>query len=75
MLPTADAVGGANTEAAMRRQRPGEVPARPGEYIERGPRGGGVEKPRVVTIERGDRRLPPTREPGRSWERIGPPRT
>lgn len=59
----------------MSRQRPGEVPARPGEYIERGPRGGDVAKPRVVTIERGDRPLPPTQEPGRSWERIGPPRS
>lgn len=58
----------------MSRQRPGEVPARSGEYIERGPRGGNVRDPRQVTIEPGDRPLPPTQEPGRRWERIGPPR-
>jgi len=58
----------------MSRQRPGEVPARSGEYIERGPRGGNVRDPRQVTIEPGDRPLPPTQEPGRSWERIGPAR-
>ncbi len=56
------------------RQRPGQVPARPGEYTERGPRGGEVHNPRTVTIEPGDRPLPPTREPGRTWERTGPPK-
>jgi hypothetical protein len=55
------------------RQKPGEVPARTGEYEERGPRGGQVPKPRRVTIEPGDRPLPPTQEPGRTWERVGPP--
>lgn len=58
----------------MATQRPGEKPARPGEYIERGPRGGGVPDARQVTIEPGDERLPPTQEPGRTWERIGPPK-
>jgi hypothetical protein len=58
----------------MTRQKPGEVPARSGEYKERGPRGGDVARPRTVTIEPGDRPLPPTQQPGRSWERIGPPR-
>jgi hypothetical protein len=53
-------------------QKPGEVPATPGEYIERGPRGGEVADPRQVTIEPGDHPLPPTQEPGRTWERIGP---
>ena len=54
-------------------QKPGEAPDRPGEYIERGRRGGDVPKPREVTIEPGDDRLPPTQEPGRKWERTGPP--
>ncbi len=43
----------------MTRQKPGEVPARSGEYKERGPRGGDVARPRTVTIEPGDRPLPP----------------
>ncbi len=55
-------------------QKPGENPARPGEYRERGPRGGRVPSPRTVTIETGDKPLPPTQEPGRTWERIGPPK-
>ena len=41
-------------------QEPGEIPARPGEYIERGTRGGKVPDPREVTIETGDEFLPPT---------------
>lgn len=35
-------------------QKPGEEPARPGEYEERGQRGGRVPEPRKVTIEPGD---------------------
>ena len=53
------------------KQKPGEIADRPGEYEERGPRGGQVDKPRVVTIDPGDR-LPPTQEPDRTWERVGP---
>ena len=45
-----------------RLQKPGEKPSRPGEYIERGPRGGSVPKPSQVTIEPGDTPLPPTQE-------------
>ena len=41
-----------------RLQKPGEKPDRSGEYIERGPRGGEVSKPRQVTIEPGDDKLP-----------------
>ena len=59
---------------STQRQKPGEKPAKSGEYIERGPRGGQVEKPNTVTIERGDSPLPPTQKPGRTWERIGPPK-
>lgn len=55
-------------------QKPGEIPSRPGEYLERGPRGGQVTNPHQVTIEPGDNRLPPTQKPNRRWERIGPPK-
>jgi hypothetical protein len=53
-------------------QKPGEIPDQPGEHIERGPRGGVVPNPRQVTMEPGDTPLPPTQEPGRTWERVGP---
>ena len=55
-------------------QKPGELPERPGEYEERGSRGGQVPKPRQVTIEPGDRPLPPTQKPDRTWVRTGPPK-
>lgn len=55
-------------------QKPGEVPDRPGEHREVGPRGGQVRNPRTVTIEPGDKPLPPTQEPNRRWKRIGPPK-
>lgn len=55
-------------------QKPGEIPNRPGEYRERGPRGGEVPNPRQVTIEPSDPKLPPTQKPGRTWERTGPAR-
>lgn len=58
----------------MTLQKPGETPDRPGEYKERGPRGGEVPNPRQVTIEPRDPKLPPTQKPGRTWERTGPPR-
>ena len=59
---------------ADRLQKPGETPAKPGEYEERGPRGGKVPNPRRYTIERGDDPLPPTRKPGRTFKRVGPPK-
>ena len=55
-------------------QKPGEKPTQPGEYVERGPRGGQVPKPREVTIEPRDQPLPPTQRPNRTWERVGPPK-
>ncbi len=55
-------------------QKPGEKPNRPGEYEERGPRGGIIPSPRQVTIEPGDDKLPPTKESGHTWVRIGPPK-
>ena len=57
------------------RQKPGQTPARPGEYIERGPRGGEGPNPRRGTIESGDKPLPPTQQPGRTWEREGSPKS
>ena len=44
------------------RQKPGETPNRPGEYEERGPRGGHGPNPRKVTIKEGDK--PPTSDLG-----------
>jgi hypothetical protein len=56
------------------RKRPGEIPDRPGEYRERGPRGGEVPNPRQVAIEPGDKPMPPTQKPNRTWERVGQPK-
>lgn len=53
----------------MNTQKPGEQPKRPGRYIESGPRGGEVPNPRIIRIEPGDKPLPPTQEPGRTWRR------
>ena len=49
--------------------KPGEDNRKPGEYVERGPRGGAVPNARQVTIGHGDR-LPPTQAKGRKWERL-----
>ena len=49
--------------------KPGEDNQLPGEYIERGPRGGILDDARQVTIDCGDR-LPPTQESGHTWKRI-----
>ena len=53
-------------------QKPREKPATPGEYIERGPRGGEVPKPRQVALRPNNPKLPPISEEGHTWERIGP---
>lgn len=53
------------------KQKPGEKPNMPGEFEERGPRGGKIENPRLVTIEPLDHKLPPTKVPNRTWVRIG----
>lgn len=52
------------------KKKSGEKPRIAGEYEERGPRGGLISKPRQVTIDSTDR-LPPTREPNRTWVKIG----
>ena len=48
--------------------KPGTDNQRPGKYVEVGPRGGSVDKPRTVTIGSGDR-LPPTQKSGRGWKK------
>jgi hypothetical protein len=53
-------------------QKPGENPHRPGKYIERGPLGGEVPKPRHLKIKPGEHPLPPTQKKGRTWVRTGP---
>lgn len=55
------------------RQKPGQIPQRPGEYVERGPQGVQISDPRQVTMEAGDTPLPATSEPGNTWEWVGPP--
>nr|BDD45454.1 hypothetical protein 22 [bacterium] len=52
-------------------QKPGEKPAKPGTYVEKGPRGGEVPKPKTVHITPDDGHLPPTQEPNRTWKRQG----
>ena len=48
--------------------KPGEDNQKPGKYIETGPLGGDLSKPKVVEIDPGDR-LPPTSKPGNKWKR------
>ena len=48
--------------------KPGTDNQKPGTYVEVGPRGGEVNKPRVVTIGPGDR-LPPTQKHGNGWQK------
>ncbi len=55
-------------------QKPGETPIKPGEYLEKSPRGGAVPNARQVTIESGDPKLPPTQKPGRTWTRVSVPK-
>jgi YjzC-like protein len=55
------------------KHKPGEIPSNPGEYRERGPRCGKVPNAKQVTIEPGDKPMPPTTKKGNIWERIGPP--
>ena len=55
-------------------QKPGEVPHKPGEFLEVGPQGGKVKDARQVTVEPEDSPLPPTQESGRRWKHIGRPK-
>ena len=55
-------------------QKPGEKPVIPGEYQEVGPRGGKVPNGRQVTMEPGDKPLPPTQKHGNSWAWVSPPK-
>ncbi len=49
--------------------KPGEDNKPKGKYKEVGPQGGKVYKPRIVTIDPGDR-LPPTQKPGNKWKKL-----
>ena len=51
--------------------KPGTDNEPKGKYKEVGPRGGEVPKPRIVSIDSGDR-LPPTQEKGRKWKKTIP---
>jgi hypothetical protein len=53
--------------------KPGEKPPRPGEYEERGPRGGQIPDPRQATITKDDGHLPPTQESGNTWVKVPKP--
>ena len=46
--------------------KPGTDNKPAGTYVGVGPRGGQVNDPRVVHIDKGDR-LPPTQKPGNGW--------
>lgn len=46
--------------------KPGTDNKLAGTYIEVGPKGGKVNNPRVIEIDKGDR-LPPTQKPGNKW--------
>lgn len=48
--------------------KPGEDNKPAGTYREVGPRGGEVNNPRTINIDKGDR-LPPTQEPNHKWEK------
>lgn len=48
--------------------KPGTDNRPSGKYVEVGPQGGKVTRPRVVTIDPGDR-LPPTQQPGHKWQK------
>lgn len=52
----------------MPRLKPGEKPPRPGPYIEKGPLGGKVDKPKKVDIKPSTPKMPPTQKPGNTWE-------
>lgn len=46
--------------------KPGTDNKPAGKYIETGPRGGKLDKPRIANIDKGDR-LPPTSQEGHKW--------
>ena len=56
-------------------QKPGENPRIPGEYLETGPFGGKVSRPIQVTLEPGDKPLPPTSAKGNKWKWVGRPKS
>ncbi|MCE2472971.1 MAG: YjzC family protein [Anaerolineae bacterium] len=50
-------------------RKPGQKPAKPGKYIERGQRGGKVNNPKRAIVKE---QFPPTKKSGNKWERPGP---
>ncbi|MCY4538828.1 MAG: YjzC family protein [Chloroflexi bacterium] len=50
-------------------RKPGQRPAKPGKYIERGPRGGKKTNPKRANVKE---KFPPTQKSGNKWERTGP---
>jgi hypothetical protein len=51
-------------------QKPGEIPQKPGEYIECDSNGNIVPGARQVTMEPGDEPLPPTQKKGLMWKKL-----
>lgn len=49
--------------------KPGTDNKPSGTYIEVGPQGGKIPKPRIVSIDSGDR-LPPTQKTGNKWKKF-----
>ena len=49
---------------------PGQKPPSSGEYLEVGPQGGKVSKPRQVSITPDDGHLPPTSKKGNNWRKL-----
>lgn len=53
----------------MKLYKPGEKPLKTGKYIETGPRGGSLDKPRITTNGPRREKLAPTSKSGNRWTR------
>ncbi len=51
----------------MKLYKPGEIPLTTGKYIETGPNGGKLTKPRITTNGPGKEKLAPTSQEGHKW--------
>ena len=49
-------------------KKPGQDNQPKGKYVEVGPKGGQLQNPRTVSIDKGDR-LPPTSSKGNRWKK------
>ena len=54
----------------MKIYKPGEIPVKTGKYIEIGPRGGNLDKPRITTNGPKREKLSPTSKAGNRWKKI-----